>query len=187
MWATGRSLLWQNSGIVSWKGRKVGPGPGCGRTCHKGILWSRYSKPPNIPTLKACCSFFEKHSQGCSSCPYERAHMAVLTHNPLTVDFCMIFAYKSGASPVDYDSWWGDWTLFTIDDLIWLDRIVEKLAWKHNVLPSDPFQGAWLVSLIRSWEYRYHMKSQEFLGNVAVQMHSSYVNSFIMLWVFHSF
>ena len=27
--------------------------------------------------------------------------------------------------------------LFTIDDIIWLDRIVEKLAWKHNVLPSE--------------------------------------------------
>lgn len=25
----------------------------------------------------------------------------------------------------------------TIDDIIWLDRIVEKLAWKHNVLPSE--------------------------------------------------
>jgi hypothetical protein len=24
-----------------------------------------------------------------------------------------------------------------IDDIIWLDRIVEKLAWKHNVLPSE--------------------------------------------------
>jgi uncharacterized protein len=27
--------------------------------------------------------------------------------------------------------------LATIDDIIWLDRIVEKLAWKHNVLPSE--------------------------------------------------
>jgi uncharacterized DUF497 family protein len=27
--------------------------------------------------------------------------------------------------------------LSTIDDIIWLDRIVEKLAWKHNVLPSE--------------------------------------------------
>ena len=24
-----------------------------------------------------------------------------------------------------------------IDDIIWLERIVEKLAWKHNVLTSD--------------------------------------------------
>jgi len=24
-----------------------------------------------------------------------------------------------------------------IDDIIWLDSIVEKLAWKHNVLPSE--------------------------------------------------
>jgi uncharacterized protein len=24
-----------------------------------------------------------------------------------------------------------------IKDIIWLDRIVEKLAWKHNVLPSE--------------------------------------------------
>ncbi|MBN2061105.1 MAG: BrnT family toxin [Deltaproteobacteria bacterium] len=24
-----------------------------------------------------------------------------------------------------------------IDDIIWFDRIVEKLAWKHNVLPSE--------------------------------------------------
>ena len=24
-----------------------------------------------------------------------------------------------------------------IGDIIWLDRIVEKLAWKHNVLPSE--------------------------------------------------
>jgi len=27
--------------------------------------------------------------------------------------------------------------LAIIDDIIWLDRIVEKLAWKHNVLPSE--------------------------------------------------
>jgi len=27
--------------------------------------------------------------------------------------------------------------LFIIEDIIWLDRIVEKLAWKHNVLPSE--------------------------------------------------
>jgi len=27
--------------------------------------------------------------------------------------------------------------LISIDDIIWLDRIVEKLAWKHNVLPSE--------------------------------------------------
>ena len=27
--------------------------------------------------------------------------------------------------------------MFTLDDIIWLDRIVEKLAWKHNVLPSE--------------------------------------------------
>jgi hypothetical protein len=25
----------------------------------------------------------------------------------------------------------------TIKDIIWLERIVEKLAWKHNVLPSE--------------------------------------------------
>ena len=24
-----------------------------------------------------------------------------------------------------------------IADIIWLDRVVEKLAWKHNVLPSE--------------------------------------------------
>ena len=24
-----------------------------------------------------------------------------------------------------------------INDIIWLERIVEKLAWKHNVLPSE--------------------------------------------------
>ena len=24
-----------------------------------------------------------------------------------------------------------------IDDILWLDTIVEKLAWKHNVLPSE--------------------------------------------------
>ena len=24
-----------------------------------------------------------------------------------------------------------------IDDIIWFDRILEKLAWKHNVLPSE--------------------------------------------------
>ena len=24
-----------------------------------------------------------------------------------------------------------------IEDIIWLDRIVEKLAWKHNILPSE--------------------------------------------------
>ena len=27
--------------------------------------------------------------------------------------------------------------MFIIDDIIWLERIVEKLAWKHNVLPSE--------------------------------------------------
>ncbi|MDI6727337.1 MAG: hypothetical protein QMD44_00255 [Thermodesulfovibrionales bacterium] len=26
---------------------------------------------------------------------------------------------------------------FVIDDIIWLDAIVEKLAWKHNVLPLE--------------------------------------------------
>jgi hypothetical protein len=31
----------------------------------------------------------------------------------------------------------GSWTVFTLDDIIWLDRIVEKLAWKHHVLPSE--------------------------------------------------
>jgi uncharacterized DUF497 family protein len=27
--------------------------------------------------------------------------------------------------------------LVTIDDIIWFDSIVDKLAWKHNVLPSE--------------------------------------------------
>lgn len=27
--------------------------------------------------------------------------------------------------------------MFIIEDIIWLDNIVEKLAWKHNVLPSE--------------------------------------------------
>jgi len=27
--------------------------------------------------------------------------------------------------------------LFIIEDIIRLDRIVEKLAWKHNILPSE--------------------------------------------------
>ncbi len=27
--------------------------------------------------------------------------------------------------------------MFIIEDIIWLDRIVEKIAWKHNVLPSE--------------------------------------------------
>ena len=27
--------------------------------------------------------------------------------------------------------------MIIIDDIIWVDRIVEKLAWKHNVLPSE--------------------------------------------------
>jgi len=26
---------------------------------------------------------------------------------------------------------------FIIDDIIWLDAVVEKLAWKHNVLPLE--------------------------------------------------
>jgi len=26
---------------------------------------------------------------------------------------------------------------FIFDDIIWLNSIVEKLAWKHNVLPSE--------------------------------------------------
>jgi len=27
--------------------------------------------------------------------------------------------------------------VFIIDDIIWLDTIVEKLAWKHNILASE--------------------------------------------------
>ena len=27
--------------------------------------------------------------------------------------------------------------MIIIDDIVWLDRIVEKLAWKHNVFPSE--------------------------------------------------
>jgi len=27
--------------------------------------------------------------------------------------------------------------MIAIDDIIWLDTIVEKLAWKHNVLPIE--------------------------------------------------
>jgi len=27
--------------------------------------------------------------------------------------------------------------VFIIDDIIWLDAIIEKLAWKHRVLPSE--------------------------------------------------
>jgi len=27
--------------------------------------------------------------------------------------------------------------MFLVEDIIWLDRIVEKLAWKHNILPSE--------------------------------------------------
>ncbi len=27
--------------------------------------------------------------------------------------------------------------MITIDDIIWLDSIVEKLAWKHQVLTSE--------------------------------------------------
>jgi len=27
--------------------------------------------------------------------------------------------------------------MFVIDDIIWLDAIVEKLAWKHRVLPNE--------------------------------------------------
>ena len=27
--------------------------------------------------------------------------------------------------------------MVTINDIIWPERIVEKLAWKHNVLPSE--------------------------------------------------
>lgn len=28
-----------------------------------------------------------------------------------------------------------------MDDIIWLDRIIEKIAWKHNVLPSEVEQA----------------------------------------------
>jgi len=31
--------------------------------------------------------------------------------------------------------------LFIIEDIIWLERIVEKLAWKHAVLPSEVEQA----------------------------------------------
>ncbi len=27
--------------------------------------------------------------------------------------------------------------MITIDDIIWLERVVEKLAWKHSVLPFE--------------------------------------------------
>ncbi|MEK6545159.1 MAG: hypothetical protein AAB257_02550 [Nitrospinota bacterium] len=27
--------------------------------------------------------------------------------------------------------------MFTIDDIIWVDAIVEKILWKHNVLTSE--------------------------------------------------
>ena len=27
--------------------------------------------------------------------------------------------------------------MFVIDDIIWLDTIVEKIAWKHNILTSE--------------------------------------------------
>ena len=27
--------------------------------------------------------------------------------------------------------------MFVIGDIIWLDTIVEKLAWKHNIVPSE--------------------------------------------------
>ena len=27
--------------------------------------------------------------------------------------------------------------MFVIDDIIWLDAIIEKLAWKHRVLPNE--------------------------------------------------
>ena len=31
----------------------------------------------------------------------------------------------------------GSLNVVIIDDIIWLDTTVEKLAWKHNVLPSE--------------------------------------------------
>ncbi|EFI35187.1 protein of unknown function DUF497 [Desulfonatronospira thiodismutans ASO3-1] len=31
--------------------------------------------------------------------------------------------------------------MFIIEDIIWLERIVEKLAWKHAVLPSEVEQA----------------------------------------------
>jgi len=43
--------------------------------------------------------------------------------------------------------------LFTIDDIFWLDRIVEKLAWKHNVLPSE-------VEEVFGGEYRIFHKEK---------------------------
>jgi uncharacterized DUF497 family protein len=27
--------------------------------------------------------------------------------------------------------------MFVVDDIIWLDTVLEKLAWKHHVLPSE--------------------------------------------------
>ena len=27
--------------------------------------------------------------------------------------------------------------MFVIDDIIWLEAVVEKLAWKHQILPSE--------------------------------------------------
>ena len=37
----------------------------------------------------------------------------------------------------NYRSYEVGWILLTINDIIWFDRIVEKLAWKHRVLPSE--------------------------------------------------
>ena len=38
--------------------------------------------------------------------------------------------------------------MFNIDDIIWLDAIVEKLAWKHRVLPNEVEEvltGQWRI------------------------------------------
>ncbi len=43
--------------------------------------------------------------------------------------------------------------MFIIQDIIWLERIVEKLAWKHAVLPSE-------VEEVLSGNYRIFKKEK---------------------------
>ena len=50
--------------------------------------------------------------------------------------------------------------MINVDDIIWFEAIVEKLAWKHNILPADlgedqKGQDKWYLPLLvgeKEWQ-----------------------------------
>ena len=47
--------------------------------------------------------------------------------------------------------------MFIIEDIIWLETIVEKLAWKHHVLPAE------VEEVLRSSQCKIYRKEKLFL------------------------